>query len=85
MERTTKFAIEQLFKKGVRGVDLQPLHYAPFNGKIQQEGGRQRNGRNPTNKFNYSVIHNSSNSKIPSNRKPANGCIKYWLSISDNV
>ena len=53
MERTTKFTIEQLFKKGVRGVDLQPLHYVPFNGKIQQEGGGQCNRRNPTNKIQY--------------------------------
>ena len=34
--------------------------------------------------FDYST-HSSSNSKIPSNRKPANGCIKNWLSISDRV
>ena len=45
-------------------------------GKPQQERGRQSNDRDPTHKFDYSDIHNSSNSKIPSNRNPANGCIK---------
>jgi len=65
-------------------MDLQPFHYPPFCGQSQQESGHQCDDRNPTYKFDYST-HNSANSKIPSNRNPANGCIKNWLSISESV
>lgn len=57
-------------------MDLQPLQNSPLDRKGKKERSRHRYESDPTDKFGYSQ-HISSNSKMPSKRNPANGCIKY--------
>lgn len=57
-------------------MDLQPLQNSPLDRKGKKERSRHRYESDPTDKFDYSQ-HISSNSKMPSKRNPANGCIKY--------
>lgn len=59
-------------------MDLQPLQNSPLNRKGKKERSRQCHKSDPTHEFDYSYSqHISSNSKMPSKRNPANGCIKY--------
>lgn len=67
-----------------RGVHLQPFQPPPLNREGKKEGRRKRNDGNVAREIHYSK-HNSSNSRTPSNRKPAKGCIKNWLSTSESV